>query len=54
MDKQKVLLELLAEIVVYMNLEPMIEHWIEEDDKMTFLSDLTVDEFRQFIKNKGV
>ena len=54
MDKRKILLELFAEIVVYMDLEEMIEHWIEEDDKMTFLSDLTVDEFRQFLINKGV
>ena len=47
MNKQKVLLELFAEIVVYLNLEPMIEHWIEEG------VDLTVDEFKQFLINKG-
>ena len=49
MDKQKVFLELFAEIVVYLDLEPMIEHWIEEEGV-----DLTIDEFKQFIKNKGV
>ncbi len=48
MNKQKVLLELFAEVVVYMDLEPMIKHWIEEEGV-----DLTVDEFKQFLINKG-
>tara|TARA_R110000751_G_scaffold104368_1_gene199838 strand:- start:399 stop:551 length:153 start_codon:yes stop_codon:yes gene_type:complete len=48
MKKEKVLLGLFAEIVVYMNLEPMIEHWIEEEGV-----DLTLDEFKQFLINKG-
>tara|TARA_R100000995_G_C3403920_1_gene86212 strand:+ start:395 stop:544 length:150 start_codon:yes stop_codon:yes gene_type:complete len=48
MDKQKVLLELFAEVVVWKNLEPMILDWIEKEGV-----DITHEEFRQFLINKG-
>ena len=45
-EKNEALLELFAELVVYLNLEEMIEHWIDED--------LSKDEFRNFLKHKRI
>ena len=48
-EKNEALLELFAELVVYLNLEEMIEHWIDEETV-----DLSKDEFRNFLKHKRI
>tara|TARA_Y100000816_G_scaffold111190_1_gene77773 strand:- start:377 stop:568 length:192 start_codon:yes stop_codon:yes gene_type:complete len=48
-EQNEALLELFAELVVYLNLEEMIEHWIDEETV-----DLSKDEFRNFLKHKRI